>query len=69
MDSSRDIAWILSVRSQRWDVTSDSVKAVVTAWWVSETRANPNRKEVVKKWIAPGKHEKHHTQYLLESQA
>ena len=49
MDSSKDIAWILSVRSQRWDVTSKSVKAVVTAWWVSETRASPNQKEVVKK--------------------
>jgi hypothetical protein len=69
MDSIKDIAWILSVRRQRWDITSESVKAVVTTWWVSETRASPNRKEVVKKWIAPGKHEKHHTQYLLESQA
>ena len=68
MDSSKEIVWILSIRRQRWDIKSDYM-VVVIAWWVFETRARPNKKEVVKKWIAPGKHKKHHTQYLLESQA
>lgn len=68
MGSSEHIIWTLSVRKQRSDRTSDSVKAEVIAWWIGETRASPNRKEVVKKWIAAGVYEKHHTQYLLESQ-
>lgn len=68
IESTDQIVWTLSVRKVRKDATSESVKAAVIAWWVAETRASPNRKEVVKHWIAPGVREKHHCQYLLESQ-
>ena len=68
MESTEQIVWALSVRKLRKDATSESVKAVVIAWWVAETRASPNRKEVVKHWIAPGVRERHHCKYLLESQ-
>ena len=33
----------------------------------AETRPNPNRKEVVRKWVAPKTYVEHHAQYLLES--
>lgn len=69
MESSDQIAWTLSVRKRRKDATSESVRLAVIAWWVAETRASPNRKEVVKKWISPGIRDEHHCQYLLESQA
>jgi hypothetical protein len=68
MGSNLQIVWTLSIRKQRKDATSDSVRAAVIAWWVAETRPSPNRKEVVKHWVAPGVHENHHCQYLLESQ-
>lgn len=69
MEACAQIVWTLSVRKQRRDVTTESVRAAVYAWWVAETRASPNRKEVVKNWVSPGKSEKHHCQYLLESTA
>ena len=68
MESTEQIVWALSVQKLRRDATSECVKAVVIAWWVAETHASPNRKEVVKHWIAPGVRERHHCQYLLESQ-
>jgi hypothetical protein len=43
------------------------VRDIVTAWWVAETRPSPNRKEVVRKWVAPKTYVEHHAQYLLES--
>jgi hypothetical protein len=60
MGSNLQIVWTLSIRKQRKDATSDSVKAAMIAWWVAKTRASPNRKEVVKHWVAPGVHENHH---------
>ena len=69
MTSGEQVMWTLSVRKRRSDATSDAVRDEVIAWWNAETRPSPNRKEVVRQWIAPGVYEKHHTQYLLESQA
>lgn len=68
MESNKEVVWTLSVRKQRKDATSDSVKAAVISWWVAQTRASPNRKEVVKQWVSPGVRETHHCQYLLETQ-
>ena len=59
--------WTLSVRKTRSDATSLVVKDIVTAWWTAETRPSPNRKEVVRKWVAPKTYVEHHAQYLLES--
>ena len=60
---------MLSLRTRRSDATSESLKAIVIVWWIFETRPSPNRKEVVKQWIALGSHEEYHAQYLLESHA
>ena len=59
--------WTLSVRKTRSDATSSVVTDIVTAWWAAETRPSPNRKEVVRKWVAPKTYVQHHSQYLLES--
>ena len=59
--------WTLSIRKTRSDATSSVVKDIVTAWWAAETRPSPNRKEVVRKWVAPKTYVEHHAQYLLES--
>ena len=69
MTSGERVLWTLSVQKRRSDATSDAVRNIVIAWWNAETRPSPNRKEVVRQWIAPGVYESHHTQYLLESQA
>ena len=67
MVSAVHIQWTLSVRKTRSDATSSAVKDIVTAWWVAETMPSPNRKEVVRKWVAPKTYVEHHAQYLLES--
>ena len=67
MVSAVHIQWTLSVRKTRSDATTSAVKDIVTAWWVAETRPIPNRKEVVRKWVAPKTYVEHHAQYLLES--
>lgn len=67
MVSSVHMEWTLSVRKVRSDATSLMVKDIVTAWWAAETRPSPNRKEVVRKWVAPKTYVQHHAQYLLES--
>ena len=59
--------WTLSVRKTRSNATSLVVKNIVTAWWAAETRPSPNRKDVVRKWVAPKTYVEHHAQYLLES--
>jgi hypothetical protein len=61
------IQWTLSVRKTRSDVTSPFVKDIVGEWWSTQTRPSPNRKEVVRKWVAPKTYVQHHAQYLLES--
>jgi hypothetical protein len=61
------IQWTLSVRKTRSDATSPFVKDIVAEWWSTQTRPSPNRKEVVRKWVAPKTYEQHHAQYLLES--
>ena len=61
------IQWTLLVRKTRSDATTSAVRDTVTAWWVAETRPSPNRKEMVRKWVAPKTYVEHHTQYLLES--
>jgi hypothetical protein len=58
--------WTLSVRKTRSDATSPVVADIVGAWWSAETRPSPNRKEVVRKWVAPKTYVQHHAQYLLE---
>ena len=59
--------WTLSVRKTRSDATSLVVKDIIIAWWAAETRPSPNRKDVVRKWVAPKTYVEHHAQYLLES--
>jgi hypothetical protein len=49
MASKEHIQWTLSVRKTRSNVISNSVKEAVVAWWISETRASSNTKEVVRK--------------------
>ena len=66
--SGEHVMWTLSVQKRRSDAISDVVLDEVIAWWNAATRPSPNRKEVVREWIAPGVYEEHHTQYLLESQ-
>jgi hypothetical protein len=61
MASREHIQGILFVRKTRSDVISTSVKEAMVAWWMFKTRASPNAKEVVHKWIAPGVHAKVHT--------
>jgi hypothetical protein len=51
----------------RVDVLSTSTKNITISWWVSETRMNPNKKEVVTRRVGPGKRDKKPAQYLLES--
>lgn len=67
MVSEVHMEWTLSVRKTRSDATSLVVRDIVTAWWAAETRPSPNRKEVVRKWVAPKTYVEHHAQYLLES--
>ena len=67
MLSSVHIQWTLSVRKTRSDATSPFVKDIVGEWWSTQTRPSPNRKEVVRKWVAPKTYVQHHAQYLLES--
>ena len=67
MVSSVHIQWTLSVRKTRSDATSPFVKDIVGDWWATQTRPSPNRKEVVRKWVAPKTYVQHHAQYLLES--
>ena len=67
MVSAVHIQWTLSVRKTRSDATTSAVKDIVHAWWVAETRPSPNRKDVVRKWVAPKTYVEHHAQYLLES--
>ena len=67
MVSSVHMEWTLSVRKIRSNATSSMVQDIVTAWWAAETRPSPNRKEVVRKWVAPKTYVQHHAQYLLES--
>ena len=67
MVSEVHMEWTLSVRKVRSDATSSMVKDIVAAWWAAETRPSPNRKEVVRKWVAPKTYVQHHAQYLLES--
>jgi hypothetical protein len=43
-------------------------KAIVTSWWVMQTRMNPNWKEVVQRRLALHLYEKKQTQYLMETQ-
>ena len=67
MVSEVHMEWTLSVRKIRSDATSSMVKDIVTAWWAAKTRPSPNRKEVVRKWVAPKTYVQHHAHYLLES--
>ena len=67
MLSNVHIQWTLSVRQTRSDATSADVKDIVGNWWATQTRPSPNRKEVVRKWVAPKTYDQHHAQYLLES--
>lgn len=67
MLSNVHIQWTLSVRKTRSDATSPTVKNIVGEWWATQTRPSPNRKEVVRKWVAPKTYVEHHAQYLLES--
>ena len=67
MLSNVHIQWTLSVRQTRSDATSAAVKDIVGNWWATQTRPSPNRKEVVRKWVAPKTYVQHHAQYLLES--
>ena len=67
MVSEVHMEWTLSIRKTRSDATSSVVKDIVTAWWAAETRPSLNRKEVVRKWVAPKTYVQHHAQYLLES--
>lgn len=66
MVSEVHIQWTLSVRKTRSDATTPAVKDLVTAWWGAETRPSPNRKDVVRQWVAPKTYVEHHAQYLLE---
>ena len=67
MLSNVQIQWTLSVRKTRSDATSAAVKDIVGNWWATQTRPSPNRKEVVRNWVAPKTYVQHHAQYLLES--
>jgi hypothetical protein len=67
MVSEVHIQWTLSVRKTRCDATTSAVKDIVAAWWAAETRPSPNRKDVVRNWVAPKTYVEHHAQYLSES--
>ena len=67
MVSEVHMEWNLSIKKTRSDATSSVMRDIVTAWWVAKTRPSPNRKEVVRKWVAPKTYVEHHAQYLLES--
>ena len=67
MVSEVHIQWTLSVRKTKSNATTSAVKDIVTVWWAAETRPSPNRKDVVKMWVAPKTYVQHHAHYLLES--
>jgi len=67
LEAADEFAWVLSIRKKRKDRMCDSWKVAAIAWWVSECRMSPNRKEVVRGLVSPGVYEKRPAQYLLES--
>lgn len=57
----------LAERRKR-DGLPNSIKDLVVAWWTTETRVSPNKKDVTRKRLAPKVYEKHPTHLLLESE-
>ncbi len=68
MSFSREFWWSLSMCKNRSNVLSPQTKAIILSWWMSETRINPNWKEVVRKWLMPHKYDEKPTHYLMETQ-
>lgn len=69
LEESGTSVWAAPQRRQRSDVLSEETVEAVRAWWTSETRVSPNKKEVVRKRVPSSTTvEEHATHYLLESQ-
>jgi hypothetical protein len=59
--------WSLSIQMKRSDIMVHGTKAIVTSWWVMQTRMSPNWKVVVQRRLTLHLYEKKPTQYLMET--
>jgi hypothetical protein len=53
---------------RRRDGVLSGTRELVIAWWTSETRVSPNKKDVTRKRLGPKVYDHHATHLLLESQ-
>lgn len=68
LDNSQDAFWLRDLRRVRSAAISSSNKKTITNWWEEETTVSPNRKDIIRKWIAPKVYIEHATHYLQLSQ-
>jgi hypothetical protein len=59
--------WRLPTWKQRPGLSENTVESIV-AWWTTEMRVSPNKKEMTRNRIGPNEHEEHPTHYLCETQ-
>lgn len=64
LDTQEDAFWLHDLRRGCSDAISDAVKKIITNWWAEETTVSPNRKDIIRKWIAPKLYVEHATHYL-----
>jgi hypothetical protein len=67
MDYSGVFLWTLFVRKQRYDALTLATKATTLAWWIQETRVNPNRRKVTWKCITPNVFDEKSTHFVMET--
>ena len=68
IDNKEDAFWLQDQRRVRCDALPDVVKNIIRKWWEEETTISPNRKDIVRKWVAPKLYIEHATHYLQVSQ-
>jgi hypothetical protein len=67
LESNGSSIFKLAERRKRDGVLSGT-RELVIAWWTSETRVSPNKKDVTRKRLGPKMYDQHATHLLLESQ-
>jgi hypothetical protein len=67
MNNSNGFLWSLSICKIRSDILASETKAIILSWWASKTHMSPNKKEVVRRRLAPKVYEEKPTQYLMET--
>jgi len=64
LDTKQDVFWLQAQVRVRSDSISNVVKNLISKWWDEETTVSPNRKDIVRRCIAPKVYIEHAIHYI-----